>query len=66
MPTFDPNSPGSHKRDEVRNRRREAATTQQERRNARTPAGQIAVLDKRLGAGQGAAKERKRLEKETG
>ena len=45
-------------RDELRQR----AAARQEERNKRTPAQQISVLDRRLGGGLGAQKERKRLE----
>jgi hypothetical protein len=46
-----------------RQERREEALTRQEERNQRTPKQQIQHLDKILGKGQGATKERARLAK---
>ena len=45
----------------AREARKERAELRQADRNARTSAEQIAVLDKRLGDGVGAIRERKRL-----
>ncbi len=42
--------------------RQAEAEVRQEDRDKRTPAEQIAKLDKKLGKGKGAKKERKRLE----
>ena len=47
-----------HRRNELRGR----ATERQEARDKMTPAQQLRTLDYRLGKGEGAAKERKRLE----
>jgi hypothetical protein len=41
--------------------RKEEAQKRQDARNHRTPEQQLALLDSRLGAGQGARKERARL-----
>lgn len=46
-----------------RKQRQEGAKARQEAHDVRTPAEQLAVLDKRFGKGKGAAKERARLEK---
>jgi len=43
--------------------RRAEAEARQAERNKRTPDGQLAVLDSRLGVGKGAARERARLMK---
>lgn len=43
--------------------RREQAAKRQAERAKRSPAEQLALLDARLGKGQGAKKERARLEK---
>ena len=43
--------------------RQAEAEVRQEDRDKRTPVEQIAKLDKKLGEGKGAKKERKRLEK---
>ena len=45
-------------------RRREEAQERQEGRDSLSPAAQIAVLDRRLGVGCGAKKERARLQKQ--
>ena len=45
----------------ARRTRHDEAAGRQEERNLRSPQQQIAVLDRRLGVGQGARKERARL-----
>ena len=47
----------------ARENRRDTATQLQVERETRTPAEQLAVLDARLGRGQGAKRERARLER---
>lgn len=49
-------------RHQRREERREEALDRGDLHKARTPAQQLAVLDKRLGKGKGAVKERARLE----
>lgn len=44
--------------------KRETVTKNQEARSKRSPKEQLALLDERLGAGVGAAKERARLQKQ--
>ena len=44
--------------------RQEAANARQQQRDKRTPKQQLALLDRRFGKGQGASKERARLQKE--
>lgn len=46
----------------ARRARHDEAATRQKERDKRSPNQQIAVLDRRLGAGQGAKKERARLQ----
>lgn len=48
----------------VRARKREQAEERQAARDARGPAGQLARLDALLGVGQGARRERARLQRE--
>lgn len=44
-----------------KNDRQESAGVRQEKRDKRSPLQQLIVLDKRLGKGQGATKERAKL-----
>jgi len=53
----------SKKRNDRRSTRRESAEERREAREARTPQEQLARLDRLLGKGKGAAKERARLKK---
>lgn len=50
-------------RRDIRKKRREAAEARDALRAKRTPEEQLALLDRRLGEGVGAARERERLSK---
>jgi hypothetical protein len=49
---------------EAKREKRERALVRQEIREDRTPQQQVAVLDRKLGKGKGAKKERERLAKQ--